>query len=90
MSVKTKLISEEAVLTTKNKKAKELKQAITEKDDEIALKLQETKIAADKLVKETKDKALLLTKGKGGKGNSRGKGSTKGKHSWNDPDLHWN
>ncbi len=55
MSVKTKLLSEEAVLTSKNKKAKDQIKATKEKDDEIALKLQELKISTDKKTKELKD-----------------------------------
>ncbi len=39
MSVKTKLLGEEAILTSKNKKANALVKANKEKDDEIALKL---------------------------------------------------
>ena len=48
MSVKTKLQSEEAVLTSKNKQAKESTKAAKAKDDEIALKLQELKISEKK------------------------------------------
>jgi len=85
MSVKTKILSEEAVLISKNKKANALVKANKEKDDEIALKLQELKSPSDKQTKETnepKDKALMI-KGKGGKG-QKGKGGTKGYNTWND------
>jgi hypothetical protein len=86
MSVKTKLLSEEAVLTSKNKKTNELIKAAKAKDDEIALKLQDLKISSDKKTKETKEPNdnLLMIKGKGGKGQSKGKGRAKGRNTWND------
>ena len=87
MSVKTKLLSEEAVLTSKNKKAKDQIKATKEKDDEIALKLQELKISTEKKIKESKDPndKLLMLKGKGGKGPPKGKGGgTKGRNTWNE------
>jgi hypothetical protein len=91
LSVKTKLLSEEAVLTSKNKKATDHIKATKEKDDEIAMKLQELKISTDKKNKESKesnkdsnDKSLML-KGKGGKGQPKGKGGgTKGRNTWNE------
>jgi hypothetical protein len=55
MSVKTKILSEEAVLISKNKKANALVKANKEKDDEIALKLQELKSPSDKQTKETNE-----------------------------------
>ncbi len=85
MSVKTKLLSEEAVLTSKNKKANAIVKANKEKDDEIALKLQELKSPSDKQIKEPNepnDKALMF-KGKGGKG-QKGKGGAKGNNTWNE------
>ena len=90
MSVKTKLLSEEAVLTSKNKKASaEHSKAVKEKEDEIALlafKAKEIKEANatnanDKSDTETKDKALLLAKGKGAKGKGK-KGKPNGRSQW--------
>jgi hypothetical protein len=57
LSVKTKLLSEETVLTSKNKKATDQIQATKEKDDEIALKLQELKISTDKKTRNLKNQA---------------------------------
>ena len=97
ISVKTILLSEEAVLTSKNKKANDTIKATKEKDDEIALKLKELKISTDKKLKEPKeptDKSLYI-KGKGGKGDMKGKGGTKGRNinesspwptPWNSPE----
>ena len=89
LSVKTKLLSEEAVLTSKHKKAAtEHTRAVKEKEDEIALiafKLKETQKTAtttdatDRSDTDPKDKALLFGKGKG-KGKS--KGNSKGKNRW--------
>jgi hypothetical protein len=74
MSVKTKLLSEEAVLTSKDKKSNVIK-ATTDKHDEIAPKLKETKLSTKKAAKDAKDKAaedqtLLFVKGKGGQRHS--------------------
>ena len=89
MSVKTKLLSEEAVITSKNKKAStEHSKAVKEKEDEIALlalKTQESREAnatnaKDKSDTETKENAFLLVKGKGGKG--KGKGKPNGGSRW--------
>ncbi len=79
------LISEEAVLASKNKKAQVKKLATKAIDDEIALKLKDLKTSADtppKEPNEPKDKLLML-KGKGEKGR---KGKGKGKRPWNDTD----
>ncbi len=86
LSVKTKLLSEEAVLNSKSKKesvvttSKEI-----DKHDEIALtslKLTEKhKKSPAKIPDDSKEQALLL-KGKGGKGAPKGKGHSKGK--WRD------
>ena len=85
MSVKTKLQSEEAVLTSKNRQAKELIKATKAKDDEIALKLHELKLSSDTNTKELKapNDNLLMIKGKGGKGQSKGKGRTQDRNTWN-------
>ena len=79
------LISEEAVLASKHKKAQVKQLATKVIDDEIALKLKDLKTSADtqpKEPKEPKDKLLML-KGKGEKGR---KGKGKGKRTWNDTD----
>jgi hypothetical protein len=94
MSVKTKLLSEEAVLTSKSKKHHQHAKTTTDVNDEIALKLQETKLSkktAKDAAKESKDKAaedaaLLYIKGKGGKGPPKSKDN--GWNTWNDPQ--WN
>jgi len=109
LSVKQLLISEEAVLISQNKQHHQ--QAISKKtsDDEIALKLQETKIskqiiksaakeAKDKADSASKDKAdkdkiavdnaLLFIKGKGGKGQPKGRDNSW--NAWNENDLQWN
>ena len=91
MSVKTKLLSEEAVLNSKSNKDAVLHTSKGNvKDDEIAmasLKLnvpdkhkQPSTITPD----DQKEQAFWL-KGKGGKGNSKGKGNPKGKwqNTWN-------
>jgi hypothetical protein len=74
MSVKTKLLSEEAVLTSKKKKATtEHNKNAKEHEDEIALvslKLNDSKDANAKTQSGPKDKTLF-TKGKGGKGNQK-------------------
>jgi hypothetical protein len=85
LKVKKMLISEEAVLASKHKKAQVKKLADKVLDDEIALKLKDLKTSADtqpKEPKEPKDKLLML-KGKGEKGR---KGKGKGKTTWNDQD----
>jgi hypothetical protein len=87
-SVKTKLLSEEAVITSKSKKAKDQTRATKEKDDEIAPKLQDFQLSQDtksKELKEPKDKLLML-KGKGDKGQPKGKGNAKGRNTWGDSD----
>jgi hypothetical protein len=73
-------------LLTKRKANKEQVNLSKDQDEEIALKLQEVKITKDKPSKsgdkhndKPPDTALFLTKGKGGKGNPKGKDSTKGK-----------
>ena len=90
MSVKTKLLSEEAVLTSKDKKSNAIK-ATKEKHDEIALKLKDIKLSAAKATKEAKDKAaedqaILFVKGKGGKGLTKGKG--RGRNNWTEQTEH--
>jgi hypothetical protein len=96
--VKTKLLSEEAVITSKNKKASsEHTRAVQEKEDEIALmniklkdalKNAKTTDTNDKSDTGMQDKALLLVKGKGGEGKGRGNNHNKGKTRWQEPD--WN
>ena len=66
LSVKTMLLSEEAILTSKKKKESEQTRATKAVHDEIAMKLRETKLSNDKPAKDHKDQALML-KGKGGK-----------------------
>ena len=67
MSVKTNLISEEAVLTSKNKTADDSIKAAKQKDDEIALKLKDIKVSTDKKIKAPKEPndSSLMIKGKG-------------------------
>ena len=92
LEVKTKLLSEEAVLTSQSKKAAPLPNASsTTQDDEIALaslKITDTKkphtaktpLAVPSDAQSTpKDKALWL-KGKHGKNHPKGKGSPKGRN----------
>jgi hypothetical protein len=101
MQVKTKLISEEAVLTSKSKQ-KSIKTATTlgetEKDDEIAVASLKIKGKKDKDKptvtfkipddpKDIKDTAHF-TKGKGGKGYPKGKGN-KGSNRWNSSESEW-
>jgi hypothetical protein len=95
MSVKTKLLNEEAVLTSKSKQKDSKKVTFisssgeTEKDDEIvlvsALKITGKKKEKKELTAPTpddpKDNALFV-KGKGGKGGKKGKGHPKGNHRW--------
>ena len=95
MSVKTKLLNEEAVLTTKSKQRDNKKVTFgsssgeTDNDDEIAL------VSALKINGKKKDKKepevstpddpkdnALFTKGKGGKGGKKGKGNPKGHNRW--------
>ena len=103
MSVKTKLLSEEAVLTSQTKKTLPASIPSITSEHEIALvskKPRDNKTrptsktvtfnaAAEELPAPT-DKALWL-KGKGGKGNPHGKGNPKGKHRWQElvPDQQW-
>ena len=86
MSVKLNLISEEAVLTSKNKTADDSIKAAKQKDDAIALKLKDIKLSTDKKIKAPKepDDSSLMIKGKGGKGESKGKGRAKGQTAWHD------
>ena len=98
MSVKTKLLNEEAVVTTKSKQKDTKKVTFgsssveTENDDEIAL------VSALKIKGNKKDKketvapeattpadhkdTALFTKGKGGKRGKKDKGNSKGNPSW--------
>ena len=97
MSVKTKLLSEEAVLTSKDKNSNAVR-ATKDQHDEIALQLKDLKLSTKKTPKEAKakaaedkaaeDQALLFIKGKGGKGSTKGKG--KGWNNWNEHDSSWN
>jgi hypothetical protein len=87
MSVKTKLLSEEAVLNSKSKKDNIATTSNeTEKGDEIALaslKLTDkTKKSPAKTPDDSKGQSLF-NKGTGGKGSPKGKGHPKGK--WRDP-----
>jgi hypothetical protein len=87
MSVKTKLLSEEAVLNSKSKKDNiATTSKDTEKDDEIALASLKLTDKAKKSPTKTPDDSKgqsLFIKGKGGKGSPKGKGNPKGK--WRDP-----
>jgi hypothetical protein len=83
LSVKTKLISEEAVLHSKSKSAKDQPTHGNGKDDEIALKLQDVKISKDakeraniKAPDASTDTAFLL-KGKGAKEPPKGRDTLK-------------
>ncbi len=100
MSVKTKLLSEEAVLISQSKKAS-LDPPTTPRanDDEIALVSKQPKDKKHPTTKtqpeassddasSSKDKALAL-KGKGGKGNPKGKEIPKGRHHWHAPGQQW-
>ena len=97
ISVKTKLLSEEAVLTSKKKKAEAASAPSTsrqDKDDEIALVSIKPKETNPKQVlpstdTDPKDKTFF-TKGKGGKGNHKGKG--KNRNRWQEPQwsTNWN
>jgi hypothetical protein len=72
ISVKKKILSEEAVLTSKNKNSGEKTKNAKERNDEIALQIQEAK---DKTAKEIKEQVLLMFKGKSSrKGNGINKG----------------
>ena len=82
MSVKTKLISEEAVLIGKNKN-QDTSKAATMAQEEIAMKLKDIKASETKL-KEEQAQFLLFTKGKG-----KQKGIQKGKRKWNDNQTTW-
>ena len=79
LSVKTKLLSEEAILISKKKKDKEneTSRASQAAADEIAMKLRETKLSTEKTTKTLNEKALMF-KGKGHKGGPNGKGPGKG------------
>jgi hypothetical protein len=102
MSVKIKLLSEEAVLTSQTKKASQAPLPSTSTDDEIALvskKMKDNKkhpitktpqAATTETAEETSLDKALWVKGKGGKGNPTGKGHAKGKNCWHTPDQHWN
>ena len=91
MSVKTKLLSEEAVLTSKLKRAAIAPIASTQDMDEIALvslKLKDPKKdpKQDPTTKtpDASKETAMFTKGKGGKGSPKGKGSSKG-NRWTEP-----
>ena len=85
ISVKRKILSEEAVLTSKTKKSIDQNKHAKEKDDDIALKLQEAK---EKNTKEIKEQLSLMLKGKG---SNKGSSSNKGKRKWNESaDQNWN
>jgi hypothetical protein len=94
MSVKTKLLSEEAVLISKSKRDNPASTAIgKEADDEIALaslKLKDKKQndPTPKTSNDPKDTALF-TKGKGGKGYPKGKGTSKGNQRWRAHNPSW-
>jgi hypothetical protein len=101
MSVKTKLLSEEAVPTSQTKKASQASLSRTSTDDEIALVSKKTKdkkqsttktpqAATSEATEETSSDKALWLKGKGGKGNPTGKGQSKGKNRWHAPDQQWN
>ena len=83
LSVKKKLQSEEAVLKGVNKLASGHLKIVPEKEDEIALNLQDNGAPSTAIPEsDTKDKALYF-KGKG-KGNQKGKGKNKSKSRWTD------
>jgi hypothetical protein len=92
MSVKLKLIGEEAILSSESKKDNLVPKGV---DDEIALaslKLKKDKkkdppptTSNDSNSKET----ALYVKGNGGKGYSKGKGTPKGNQRWRSPDQNW-
>jgi hypothetical protein len=92
MSVKTKLLSEEAVLTSKLKRTTMAPTASTQDADEIALvslKLKDSKTDTkqDPTTKtpDASKETALFTKGKGGKGSPNGKGNLKGNNLWTEP-----
>jgi hypothetical protein len=88
MSLKTRLITEEAVLNGKSKRDTNIATVSkdTAKDDEIALaslKLNDkSQKSSTKTADDSKEQALFI-KGKGGKGSPKGKGTSKGR--WRDP-----
>jgi hypothetical protein len=84
LSVKTKLRSEEAILTSQKRKENDLVRSTKMIEDEIALKLRERKQPAEKSTKDPEDKALMF-KGKGNKGGAKGKGQGKGRQ-WREPE----
>jgi len=101
LSVKNRLISEEAVLLSQNQQHHLNEKATKVSEDEIALKLKETKltkkqtkdVAKEAKDKEAKDKAaddtaLVFIKGKGGKGTPRGRDTSW--DAWNSNDPLWN
>jgi hypothetical protein len=83
LSVKTKLISEEAVLIGKSKNCNKAIIA-TKEQEKIAMKLLDIKAKEAKL-NEEKAQFLLFTKGKG----KQQKGKQKGKRKWNDNQSPW-
>ena len=95
LSVKTKLLSEEAVLHSKSKSAKDQPTRGKGNDDEIALKLQDVKISKDAKERtnnkapDTSTDTAFLMKGKGGKGTSKGKGYPKGAYKGAATDQPW-
>ncbi len=76
ISVKTKLINEEAVITAKSKNQSQTDSNDKEKADEIAMKLKDNK---GKELKLTEEQPLLYANDKGKKGTH-----SKGKRKWND------
>jgi hypothetical protein len=93
LSVKTKLLSEEAVLASKIKRAAI---APTSKATEgeiafVSLKLKDSKKDTKKDPATTTHDAskdtTLFTKGKGGKGSPKGKGNSNGNNRW--PATQW-
>jgi hypothetical protein len=84
LSVKTKLLSEEAIIKSKMKKESDQTRATKVVEDEIALKLRETKLSPEKTIKDPADKALMF-KGKGSKGGPNDRKQGKGRQ-WNEPE----
>ena len=74
-------MSEEAILTSQLKNSSEQTKKAKDKNDEIALKLHESKE-----LKEIKEQVSLMLKGKGSKSGP----SNKGKRKWNDSEQPWN
>ena len=81
ISVKKKILSEEAVLSSQTKSSSDQTKRAKEMDDEIALKLKESKE-----LKEVKEQLSLMLKGKG---SNKGSSSNKGKRKWNEAEQPW-